>query len=218
MEKVSNAQDSTDTYETIRWAVKELNDGHSFFSTPAPRQVIEAAGDATPAESTAQPKTQVAPPDCKFAAASSPKKKKTRTVEGSGWVIASTAEDLRGEVITSTTDGRVWRPVSRPAAASARARARRRRGGQARARSAVQGPRLLSFVLRPAHVGGALHLVDQVLPAVNPWGRTMKRTNAIPPEATGTTPSCCSPRQAPRRRRTQRAQGPGAPSSDEGDP
>ncbi len=107
-EKAANAQTSADTYAAIRWAVKELNDGHSLFSTPALQKEGKPVRDPPALGSTAQPQAPQAPPDGKPAEASSPKKK-TRTVAGPGWVIASTAGDMRGELITSTTRGQELR-------------------------------------------------------------------------------------------------------------
>jgi hypothetical protein len=102
--KAATAQTTADTYDAIRWAVEELKDGHSFFSTPAPRRGSKPAADAPTFDSAGQAGAGHAPLDGSAAAASLPKKK-TRTVEGAGWVIASTAADMRSEVITSTTNG-----------------------------------------------------------------------------------------------------------------
>jgi C-terminal processing protease CtpA/Prc len=102
-EKAANAQDTRDTYEAIRWAVKELNDGHSFFSTPTAKSALNSkenktasASDPSPREVPSRSQTQTP----------APAKTKTKTIEGAGWVIASTAGDLRGELITSASDGK----------------------------------------------------------------------------------------------------------------
>jgi C-terminal processing protease CtpA/Prc len=103
-EKAANARSTSDTYGAIRWAVKELNDGHSFFSTPAPKREPKSAANADQAQGGTTPAGKDARHDSGQTPATEPKKK-TRTVEGAGWVIASTAEDLRAEVITSDAHG-----------------------------------------------------------------------------------------------------------------
>jgi hypothetical protein len=107
-EMAKNAQSPADTYDAIRWAVKELKDGHSFFSAPAPRRDRNPIDDSSAGETRAQPGHKEAPLGAEAAAVASPRKK-TRTVKGAGWVIASTPEDLRGEVITSFAEGREHR-------------------------------------------------------------------------------------------------------------
>jgi hypothetical protein len=103
-EKAANARSTADTYDAIRWAVKELNDGHSFFSTPAPRREPKPADNSAPSQGGTPPAAEDESRGSEQAPATTPKKK-TRTVEGAGWVIASTAEDLRGEVISREVRG-----------------------------------------------------------------------------------------------------------------
>jgi C-terminal processing protease CtpA/Prc len=96
-EKAADAQTTADTYGAIRWAVKELKDGHSYFYAPGPHQ------EAKPAE---EPASQASGARAGTAA---PPKRKTRTIAGTGWVVASTAEDLRGEVVALEAQGREHR-------------------------------------------------------------------------------------------------------------
>jgi hypothetical protein len=100
--RAANAQDTKDTYEAIRWAVRELNDGHSFLSTPTTNSTLNLNKDKTASES--EPPPREVPPSTQ-AQASLPSKTRTKTITGAGWVIASTAEDLRGELITKIVDG-----------------------------------------------------------------------------------------------------------------
>jgi C-terminal processing protease CtpA/Prc len=101
-EMAVHAQSTADTYEAIRWAVKQLGDGHSFFSTPT-RPVERKRGDGAPSvKASERPQAKDVTPDANVVD-SSGARKKTRTVENSGWVIASTAEDMRGEVISTNT-------------------------------------------------------------------------------------------------------------------
>jgi hypothetical protein len=102
--KGAKAQYPRDTYDTIRWAVKELADGHSFFLAP-PNEATPESGaqakdksldaEANPRESPRQRQTEEKPQ----------RSTKTRTIAGSGWVIASTAEDMCGELISRASDG-----------------------------------------------------------------------------------------------------------------
>jgi C-terminal processing protease CtpA/Prc len=104
-ERAANAKVPSETYETIRWAVKELGDGHSFFMAPTSRP-------SKPSSNSQASKSlkQASPPsDSHSNAKANPASKpmtKTRTIAGSGWVIASTAEDMHGELITKTLNGR----------------------------------------------------------------------------------------------------------------
>jgi hypothetical protein len=103
-QKAANARSTADTYDAIRWAVKELNDGHSVFSTPAPRREPKRTDNSAPAQGGTPPIATDASRGSGNAPATTPRKK-TRTLEGAGWVIASTAEDLRGEIIRVAADG-----------------------------------------------------------------------------------------------------------------
>jgi hypothetical protein len=95
----AGAQNTRDTYDAIRWAVKELNDGHSFFSTPTDNETLNIPNKSTGSTSQA-PAVDRTP-----AKIPEPSKTRTKTISGAGWVIASSAEDLRGEVITGAIDG-----------------------------------------------------------------------------------------------------------------
>jgi hypothetical protein len=108
-EKANGAQTPRDTYETIHWAVEVLADGHSFFMVPA-GETTEPGKDSKAGDSHGQP---VPPDDASKSSASSDKTgmasartTRTRTIAGAGWVIASTSEDMRGELISQTSDGK----------------------------------------------------------------------------------------------------------------
>jgi hypothetical protein len=103
-EKAAKAQNSRETYDTIRWAITELADGHSFFLAP-PAEATPGNGDQAnikPVDTKTNPGES---PDQKQSEVSPKRSTKTRTMTGSGWVIASTAEDMCGELISRASDG-----------------------------------------------------------------------------------------------------------------